>query len=139
MKRHAAGISRLRARSSPGSNAAARWQCDWRCGIPSDSPVRSRSAAHFPRHVRALARLHRIRRLPLFLAITSQSECYPQQQVCQHLRLFHSANLKVTIHQYPGDDALTTVMLSDMDRWVMEQVTGARGMQSPIHPNRSLN
>ena len=93
----------------------------------------------FPTRCAPLARLQRIRRLPLFLAITSQSECYPQQQICQDLRLFHSANLKVTIHQYPGDDALTTVMLSDMDRWVMKQVTGAGGMQSPVHPDRSLN
>jgi hypothetical protein len=30
-------------------------------------------------------------------------------------------------------------MLSDMDRWVMEQITGATEIHSAVRPNRSFN
>jgi phospholipase/carboxylesterase len=93
----------------------------------------------FPTQCAPLARLQRVRRLPLFFAVTADSDLYPQHQVCQHLRLFHAANLKVNIHQYPGDDALTTKMLSDMDRWVMDRMTSAAIVPAPVQTDRLLN
>ena len=93
----------------------------------------------FPNQSAPLARLHRLRRLPLYFAVTAESELYPQYQLCEHLRLFHTANLKVTIHQYPGDDALTTKMLSDMDCWIMGQMTGSSHSPVPAAVDRSLN
>ena len=51
-----------------------------------------------------------------------RSRSYPAAQVCNELRLFHSAGLCVTLRQYPCGDELTTLMLADMNRWIMEQV-----------------
>jgi phospholipase/carboxylesterase len=93
----------------------------------------------FPTQRAPLARLRRVQQLPLFLAITADSELYPQHEVCQHLRLFHIARLKVNIHQYPGDDALTTQMLKDMNHWVMDQMTGSPIEPAPVPADRSLN
>ena len=39
--------------------------------------------------------------------------------------LFHAAGMNVTLRQYPGDSTLAPQMLSDMNRWLMEIVTGA--------------
>jgi phospholipase/carboxylesterase len=38
------------------------------------------------------------------------------------LRLLHVAGCTVALRQYPGGDNLTSNMLSDLDRWVMELV-----------------
>jgi hypothetical protein len=66
--------------------------------------------------------LNEARGLPLWLASCGESRDYPLAQVCRDLRLFHSAGMSVSVRQYPGGDELTTLMLSDMDRWIMEQV-----------------
>ncbi|MEX2138826.1 MAG: PHB depolymerase family esterase [Pirellulales bacterium] len=79
----------------------------------------------FPADRAPLARLHAVRRLPLFFATTWESVLYPQAQLCEHLRLFHSAGLAVTVRHYCGEDGLTTLMLADMDRWIMEHITRA--------------
>jgi phospholipase/carboxylesterase len=80
----------------------------------------------FPGDRAPLARLAAVRRLPLFFATTAESLCYPLGRVCEHLRLYHSAGMSVTLRQYPGDDSLTKLMLCDMDRWIMERVTKAQ-------------
>lgn len=92
----------------------------------------------FPTDRAPLARLHSVRRLPLLFATTQASRLYPAQQVCEDLRLFHSANMCVTLRQYPGDDGLTDLMLSDMDRWIMEQINAAPG-PSELLPRGSAN
>jgi len=76
----------------------------------------------FPQGNSPLRFINHARQLPLLLATASQGDWYPQQQVCDDLRLFHSAGMSVSLRQYPCDDQLTTHMLSDMDRWIMEQV-----------------
>jgi phospholipase/carboxylesterase len=93
----------------------------------------------FPTGSAPLAQLHQIRRLPLFLAIMAQTDHYPHDQVCQHLRLFHSAHLRVTINQYLCDSELTTEMLSEMDRWIMDQMTVPSNVVAPVQRDRSLN
>jgi phospholipase/carboxylesterase len=77
----------------------------------------------FPTERAPLAALDEVRRLPLYFATTSHSVEYPQTQVCEHLRLFHSAGMSITMRQYPGEDGLTDLMLADMDRWIMERIT----------------
>lgn len=78
----------------------------------------------FPQGNAPLLHLDRARQLPLFIAQGRQSESYPISQACEELRLFHAAGMCVTLRQYPGGDELTTKILSDMDDWLMEQVTG---------------
>ena len=77
----------------------------------------------FPSTLRPLARLHEARSLKILLATCRDSRQYPQSQVCRHLRLFHAAGMSVDLRQYPCGDELTTNMLSDMDRWIMGQLT----------------
>jgi phospholipase/carboxylesterase len=64
--------------------------------------------------------------VPCFLATARLSRCYPEQQVCRDLRLLHAAGCMVALRHYPCGDELTTAMLSDLDRWLMDQVCGAR-------------
>jgi phospholipase/carboxylesterase len=81
----------------------------------------------FPSGRAPLAQLHEIRRLEVFVACARAGSLYPTATVCHDLRLLHTAGMSVILREYPGDDALTPQMLADMDRWLMEQVTGARG------------
>jgi hypothetical protein len=65
-----------------------------------------------------------VRQLPIFIANGRESTEYPVERTCEELRLFHAAGMAVTLRQYPCGDELTTQMLSDMDEWIMERVTG---------------
>ena len=79
----------------------------------------------FPTTLRPLGQLRAVRRLKIFLATGRDSQQYPEAEVCRNLRLFHSAGMSVCLRQYPCGDDLTTNMLSDMDRWIMEQLTAS--------------
>jgi phospholipase/carboxylesterase len=74
-------------------------------------------AGHAP-----LGRVKAARGLPLMLASCRDSEEYPTARVAADLRLLHSAGFSLALRQYPGEHDLTTVMLADMDRWLMERV-----------------
>jgi phospholipase/carboxylesterase len=69
-----------------------------------------------------LGRVKAARGLPLMLASCRESDEYPATRVADDLRLLHSAGFSLALRQYPGEHELTTVMLSDMDRWLMERV-----------------
>ena len=53
-------------------------------------------------------------------------------QVCEDLRLLHTAGLSVTLRQYPCGHELQPQMLADVDRWIIEQITppSAPGVES---------
>jgi phospholipase/carboxylesterase len=76
-----------------------------------------------PRRNAPLNRVNEARNLPILLASSRDSEFYPQADVMSDLRLLHSAGFSLALRQYPGDDELTTAMLSDMDRWMMERIS----------------
>jgi len=78
----------------------------------------------FPEQHAPLAGLHRARRVKLLIAHCRDSETYSIARVCDELALFHAAGMNVTLRQYPCADELTTLMLRDLDVWLMEQVTG---------------
>jgi len=80
----------------------------------------------FPAEHAPLARLMQIRQSRILIAHCRDSQTYTTERVCRELALFHAAGLSVTLRQYPCEDELTTQMLSDMDAWLMEQVTGVR-------------
>jgi phospholipase/carboxylesterase len=75
-----------------------------------------------PSHDRPMRRLNALRRLPCFLATGRHSRDYPERNVCRDLRLLHAAGCTVALRQYPCGDHLTTTMLADLDRWIMELV-----------------
>lgn len=78
----------------------------------------------FPQGQQPLRRLNDLRQLPLYIAAGTESQLYPQAAICQDLKLFHSAGMSVDVRQYPCEDELTTVMLADVNRWVMDRVCG---------------
>jgi phospholipase/carboxylesterase len=79
----------------------------------------------FPSGQTPLKRLSEVRQLRLLLATGRDSLQYPSQQVCQDLRLMYAAGMSVSLRQYPCGDEVTTLMLADMDRWIMDQVNSS--------------
>ncbi len=84
----------------------------------------------FPVGNTPLLNVKQARTLPMFVAHCRDSQTYDVSRMCKDLRLMHSAGLSVTLREYPCDQELTTKMLSDVDSWMMEMVTGS-GMDSP--------
>jgi phospholipase/carboxylesterase len=85
----------------------------------------------FPQDDSPLSSINAARAIPLFIAQGRTSNYYPEESLCDNLRLIHSAGLSVTIRHYPCGDELTSGMLHDMDVWMMEIVTGE--VTSPQH------
>ncbi|HID74422.1 MAG TPA: hypothetical protein EYP56_00305 [Planctomycetaceae bacterium] len=81
----------------------------------------------FPRSYMPLRQLTAIRRLPALLAVGRDAERYTPAQACDDLRLFHTAGISVALRQYPCGHELAPQMLRDMDRWIIEQITGQNG------------
>ncbi len=84
----------------------------------------------FPTARTPLSRLNHARQVPLFIASGRDSKEYPPEDVCNDLRLFHSAGMAVALRQYPCGHEISTQMLSDIDRWVMEQIAGVPATES---------
>ena len=79
-------------------------------------------AGPFPAGCRPLAQLQAVRRLKFLLTSGRDSKRYPPERVCDNLRLTYAAGMSISLRQYPCGDDLTTHMLSDMDRWIMQQI-----------------
>jgi phospholipase/carboxylesterase len=82
-----------------------------------------------PADNRPLRNVNHLRQLSCFVATSRKSLTYPELDVCRDLRLLHSAGFTVALRQYPSGDELTTQMLADLDRWMMELVC------SPVDSN----
>jgi phospholipase/carboxylesterase len=72
-----------------------------------------------------LGRVKQARQLPLLLATCRDSQVYPPAKVAEDLRLLHSAGFSLALRTYPGEHDLTTVMLADLDRWLMGRICPA--------------
>ena len=72
-----------------------------------------------------MAKLTEARRLPVFVAAGRHSTTYTPANVCDDLRLLHAAGLSITLREYPCGHELPPQMLSDVDRWVMDQIQSA--------------
>jgi phospholipase/carboxylesterase len=77
----------------------------------------------FPTDHSPLRRLSDARRVPIFLACGRDSRRYATAEVCENLKLFHSAGMNVSLRQYPCGHEIVPAMLGDMDRWIMEQIS----------------
>jgi phospholipase/carboxylesterase len=77
----------------------------------------------FPTGGTPLGNLPDARKLGVFLAAGRASSEYPTQEVCDNLRLMHTAGMTITLRQYPCGQELTPQILSDVDRWIIEQIT----------------
>lgn len=79
-----------------------------------------------PRGGRPLVKLEEARRLAILSAVAIDGERYPMHQVCEDLKLWHAARLRMDMRQYTVDDCLVTEVLRDINAWIMERVTGSR-------------
>lgn len=86
----------------------------------------------FPVQHAPLARLSQVRQSRVLIAHCRDSQAYPTDRLCQELALFHAAGMSVTVREYPCGDELTTQMFSDVDVWLMEQITGVRPAAEPV-------
>ena len=77
-----------------------------------------------PQNLHPLIQVNRIRQLPVMLTHGRDSVEYSLGMICRDLRLLHSAGVSVTVRQYPAEQEVTTSMLEDLNRWLMEVVTG---------------
>ncbi len=75
----------------------------------------------FPVGLAPLGRIDAARELPVLISGGQTARAYRDAQIADDLRLLHSAGMSVTLRLYPCGDELTTNMLSDVDRWVMQQ------------------
>jgi len=73
-----------------------------------------------PRGNCPLKRINEARKLPLMLAV-SPGENYALDNVMDDLRLLHFAGFSLALRLYPEGDELTTTMLADVNRWIMDQ------------------
>lgn len=78
-----------------------------------------------PRGSHLLKHFDRVRTLPLLLSVSPSEENYEIDEVMNDLQFLHLAGLSVSLRLYPEGDELTTVMLSDLNSWVMEVISGA--------------
>jgi phospholipase/carboxylesterase len=91
----------------------------------------------FPNSGSPLAELNAVLQLPLFVAACRQGRFFPTEEVCDNLRLFHSAGMSITLKEYPGEDGLAPQMLADVDRWIMEQIASPNAMPSGMPSRQS--
>jgi len=77
-----------------------------------------------PRGLQPMSNLLRARRMPVWIAHGRDSESYTEHRLCDELRLFHVAGMSLNVRQYPCGQEVTTQMLSDLNAWVMQIVTG---------------
>ena len=83
-----------------------------------------------------LVNIERARGLSVMLMQGEASTDYSSTQLCGDLRLLHAAGISVAVRQYPAEDELTTKMLSDIDSWMMERVTGEQSQPQQAVCNR---
>ena len=81
-------------------------------------------AGALPRGGTPLVNFKQTRRLPVLLSAGRESTAYSTQQVCDDLRLFHAAGMQVALRLYPCGQQISPEMLADVDRWMMEIITG---------------
>ena len=64
----------------------------------------------------------RRRRLPMLWQWACENDRYTQQQLSQDCKMAMSIGSPVEVRQYPGRDEMDTVVLSDLNDWVMQTV-----------------
>lgn len=81
-----------------------------------------------PRGGAPLLYLQAARQLEVLSTLSLESTRYPLDQVCEDLRLWHAANLRMDMRQYTVEDCMVVEVMRDINAWVMARVTGQRGL-----------
>lgn len=78
-----------------------------------------------PRGGRPLGNLQSAKQLAIFAGVSMLSQRYPIQAVCEDLKLWHAAGLRMEMRQYTVDDCMVKEVLRDINAWIMARVTGS--------------
>ena len=73
----------------------------------------------------------RRRQLPMLWQWAEDNPLYRLETLQADCRTALTIGGKVHINQYPGDDELDTLLLSDVDRWIMSTVAGRTAIVDP--------
>ena len=84
----------------------------------------------FPKGLNPLTRIGSVRQLPIMMMHGRDSSEYTAADACRDLRLIHVAGMSVAVRQYPCQQEVTTVMLEDLNRWMMSIVSGEQPASS---------
>lgn len=76
--------------------------------------------------IRNVSQLRR-RRLPMLWQWAAGRSDYTAAAVRRDCRLALDAHAQVELRQYPGDDEMDTVVLRDLDEWLMRRIVSAGG------------
>ena len=79
-----------------------------------------------PRGGKPLVNLQAARSLAILSAVAIEGNRYPMDQVCEDLKLWHAAKLRMDMRQYTVADCLIREVLSDINGWIMSRVTGTQ-------------
>ncbi|MEZ6088274.1 MAG: hypothetical protein R3C05_09670 [Pirellulaceae bacterium] len=84
----------------------------------------------FPSGSRPLANLKAARKLPMLITFSDDPAGYRVSDICHDLRMWHTANLGLQMRNYDVQDELHPEILSDVNHWIMEKVTGVNTLQA---------
>ncbi|HMP79751.1 MAG TPA: hypothetical protein PKD54_09895 [Pirellulaceae bacterium] len=69
-----------------------------------------------------LSRWQNCRQIPLFWSHARYSADFSETEMCEQLKLLHSAGFNLTLRQYPTSDELPAKSLRDANAWIMEMI-----------------
>lgn len=91
---------------------------EWFAGVASLS-------GSLPRTQQPLRRINDIQDFEVLLSSGKESTRYPEALLSQDLRLLHHSGCKINVQFCSDDGELTTDLLSNLDRWMMNLVCGS--------------
>jgi phospholipase/carboxylesterase len=78
-----------------------------------------------PKGHRPLRHINLARGGAVMMFTGKKSLAYPETEVCRDVKLLHSAGFSVVARHYDTDDDVSSEMLAEMNRWMMDIVTQA--------------
>ncbi len=77
-----------------------------------------------PRGGRPLGNIDDARNLAILAAVSMMGQRYPLHTVCEDLKLWHAASLRMDMRQYTVEDCMVKEVMRDINAWIMRRVTG---------------
>ncbi|GAB4133647.1 MAG: hypothetical protein Kow0040_16220 [Thermogutta sp.] len=80
-----------------------------------------------PRGMRPLADYLGVREVPVMISVGRDDDEYSPVLACEDLRFLHTVGINIVLRQYPCGRELSTEMLADVNRWLIDIVNGGNG------------
>lgn len=80
-----------------------------------------------PRGMRPLADYFGVREVPVLISVGRDDDEYTPAHACEDLRFLHTVGINIVLRQYPCGRELSTEMLADVNRWLIDIVNGGSG------------